>query len=104
MIVTNTSLTGSWTISAGGIVNNPYVLPPINTSIPVTRATTINGFSGNITSTLPQSLNCGYQTLSLTAGSGTWFLNATIVPINDNIGAGTNTLTSALPFSLNSYT
>jgi hypothetical protein len=103
MNISSVSFTGMWNISGGGFANNSIQLSGLDTLIPQTTKTAITSFNGNlIANPGSSSIACSFQSLRLTSGTGTWYLNATIIPTTD-IAGGITTLTSVTPFILTTF-
>jgi hypothetical protein len=103
MDISSVSFTGVWSISGGGFANTVKVLTGLDTTITETKRTAITSFNGSLIAN-PGGANlvCSFQSLYLTSGTGTWYLNASIIPTTD-IAGGITTLTSVTPFILTSF-
>jgi hypothetical protein len=103
MDISSTPFTGIWSISGGGFANTVKVLTGLNTTIAETTRSAITSFNGNLIAD-PGGVNlaCSFQSLYLTSGTGTWYLQASIIPTTD-IAGGITTLTSVTPFILTTF-
>jgi hypothetical protein len=103
MRISRISFIGTWAVNQSITQNSAFQLPSIDTGVSKTTVTSINAFSGNMTSSQQALVTCGFQSVYLTGSSSTWFLNSTIVPLDNNISSATTTISTITPFSLNTY-